>query len=255
SVEQRGVDVLAVVGDGSGQLDEGLDAAAASPLEPAPEQDLGLLVGHPEDHPQLLLEQVGTVEGVVEAGDQGQLLGLLRGKVLGVLEPRPTAVLDLGGLGLLARATDLIPDFAANLVQSGGGPAHHVEGIQADAGVGAVQLGRVDDPLGSVAADLGDVSAALFPKGVEEALYGVQAAAFSRPDHASPDLVHDHGGYLWPRRQLISSIPILVSPLTPSPPRQTPSTTGLRIRPAVCQSTRMSWLQALWEHCVASQAT
>jgi hypothetical protein len=147
-VEQRGLDVLAVVGDGSGQLNEGRDAAAASPLEPALEQGRGLLVGHPEDHPQLLLEQVGTVERIVEAGDQGQLLGLLRGQVLGVLEQRPTAVLDLGGLGLLARAADLVPDFAANLVQSRGGSAHDVEGIQADAGVGAVQLGRVHDPLG-----------------------------------------------------------------------------------------------------------
>jgi hypothetical protein len=61
--------------------------------------------------------------------------------------------------------------------------------------------------------------------------------------------------YLCPRRQLSSSIPILVSPSRRSRPRETSSTTRLMILPTVCQPTRMSWLQALWEHWVASQAT
>src|SRR5690349_732937 len=129
-----------------------------------------------------------------------------------------------------------------------------MERIQADGGVRAVQLGRDDDPLRPVAADVGDQGAARFPKGAEEALCGVPAAAFVRTDQAPMTWSMTTVICLCPRRQLSSSIPILLSPSRRSRPRETSSTTRLMILPTVCQCTRMSWLQALWEHCVASHA-
>ena len=50
-------------------------------------------------------------------------------------------------------------------------------------------------------------------------------------------------------------MPMRSSPSKRSEPREVSSTTRVMILPTVCQSSRISWLQAFCEHWVASQAT
>src|SRR3954454_20854750 len=71
AVKQRGLDVGAVVRDSPGQCHERIDAAASRPLEPALEGPDGVGIVNMEDHPQLLLEQVGAIQRSIELGDQG----------------------------------------------------------------------------------------------------------------------------------------------------------------------------------------
>ena len=73
-----------------------IDPAAPRPLQPALERGHGLVVGKSEDQPQLLFEQVRAVEAPVHVlSDGAQLDLLLLGQVLGVLDQRPAAVLDV----------------------------------------------------------------------------------------------------------------------------------------------------------------
>jgi len=63
--------------------------------------------------------------------------------------------------------------------------------IQADAGVGAVLLNRAQDPLGAIAADVGELGAALLAELLEEALDHFLAAAFGGPDQPTRDVIDD----------------------------------------------------------------
>src|SRR6266702_8612201 len=87
-----------------------------------------------EDHAELLLEQVSSIERCVELGNHGQLGGQGRGEVLGVSQQRPAAAFELAGRYLLARTADRIPDLSAHFVERVGRPLDHMEGIQADGG-------------------------------------------------------------------------------------------------------------------------
>ena len=66
-----------------------------------------------------------------------------------------------------------------------------MEWVQADGGVRAVLLNRAQDPLGAIAADVGELGTALWAKVLEEALHHFLAAAFGRPDQPTPDVIDD----------------------------------------------------------------
>src|SRR5260370_262795 len=85
----------------------------------------------------------------------------------------------------------MVPDLPADLVQRVGRPLDHVEGIQADGGIGAVLLDRDQDPLGTVTADVGELGAALVAEQLEEALDHFLAAAFGGPDQPTRDVIDD----------------------------------------------------------------
>lgn len=79
TVGEGGLDQGGVLADRSGELDEGLERAATSPVESVLEQLNGLLQGQLEDQAELLLEEVRTVQGVVQLGDPGQACPLALG--------------------------------------------------------------------------------------------------------------------------------------------------------------------------------
>ena len=63
--------------------------------------------------------------------------------------------------------------------------------VQADGGVGAVLLDRAQDPLGAIAADVGELGAALWAELLEEALHHFLAATFGGPDQPTSDVIDD----------------------------------------------------------------
>src|SRR4029450_13211579 len=103
--------------------------------------------------------------------------------------------LQLSGLRWLTRATRLVPDLAAHLVQRIGRPADHMNRVEADGGVGAVRLDRAQDPLGAIATDMSELGAALWAELVEEALHHFLAPTFGRPDQTTADMI-DHQGHV-----------------------------------------------------------
>jgi hypothetical protein len=81
-----------------------------------------------EDLAQLLLEQVGAVEGAVGVRDLGEGGVLALGEVLGVLPKGEAGALELAGPGLLTALAGGVPDLAADLVKGVGGPGDDLEG-------------------------------------------------------------------------------------------------------------------------------
>src|SRR5207244_7343996 len=96
--------------------------AAARPGEPGVEQrDRGGRVGFLEDDSELLLQEVGAVEPVVDGGDRGELRLLALGQPLRALPECPAGALQPAGAGRVARAAGLVPDLAPYLVEGVGG--------------------------------------------------------------------------------------------------------------------------------------
>ena len=76
-----------------------------------------MLGGDAVDLAQLLGEQVGAVQALVELLDASELELFALGQVLGVLPEREPGFLELFGELLLALAASLIPDLAADLIE------------------------------------------------------------------------------------------------------------------------------------------
>jgi hypothetical protein len=79
---------VTLLGDPSGDLDERLEAAAPRPFQPGVEEHERVVGLDPVDLAQLLAEQVGAVQPLVELLDPGELELLALGQVLGVLPQR-----------------------------------------------------------------------------------------------------------------------------------------------------------------------
>jgi len=82
---QGRVDGFAVLADAAAEFDEARDPAALGPAEPGVQQLLAFLALEPEDLAELLLEQVGPEQLMVDLRDPGELGLLPVGEVLGVL--------------------------------------------------------------------------------------------------------------------------------------------------------------------------
>ena len=72
-VAYRGFDPGTLVGDGACELDERCESAASGPCEPCVEQRDRFLERYPVDLAELLGEEVGAVEPLVELLDAGEL--------------------------------------------------------------------------------------------------------------------------------------------------------------------------------------
>ena len=120
-VRDRGFDHLALLGDPAGELEEPFQTTSSGPLQPRLEQDQGVLGGDAVDLAQLLGEQVGAVQALVELLDASELELLALGQVPGVLPERELGALELFGELLLALAASLVPDLAADLIERVGG--------------------------------------------------------------------------------------------------------------------------------------
>jgi hypothetical protein len=127
SVAKRRLDPGALLGDGAGEFDERLKPAAAGPSQPRVEQPAGLVESDAVDLAQLLGEQVGAVQPLVELLDAGEFQLLLLGEVARVLPEREAGALELGGELLLALAASLVLDLAADVVERVGGELDEVD--------------------------------------------------------------------------------------------------------------------------------
>jgi hypothetical protein len=74
-VFEGGVDGLSMSGDPAPELHEGWDAAASGPAQPPLEQRLAFVALEREDLPELLFEQVGPEQLVVDLRDPGLCRG------------------------------------------------------------------------------------------------------------------------------------------------------------------------------------
>src|SRR5262252_2044118 len=110
-VAERGLDQGQVGADAAGELDEGLDATATSPAQPVLKQLHCLVHGQLEGQAELLFEQIGAVQGLVQLGDPGQARLLVLGEVLGVLDEGVASALDDLGQAPLVGAPGLVPDL------------------------------------------------------------------------------------------------------------------------------------------------
>jgi hypothetical protein len=74
-------DRVDVVGDGVSEADEGVDAGAPRPLHPLFKEQDGVVEGQLKDESEVLFEQVGAEQRLVDALDPGQLADLPIGQV------------------------------------------------------------------------------------------------------------------------------------------------------------------------------
>ena len=104
-VDERRFDLLALLGDAPGEPSERFKARPSGPFQPGVEQCARLLGGDAVDLPELLGEQVGAVEALVELLDAGERCLLALGQLLGVLPEYEACALEfLGELGLAGAA-------------------------------------------------------------------------------------------------------------------------------------------------------
>ena len=85
SMLEHRLDLCLAPADRAGQGDEGLEAGAAGPGEPALEELHASMWGQLQDLPELLLEQVGAVERGIGPCDGAELGSLSLSQVLRVL--------------------------------------------------------------------------------------------------------------------------------------------------------------------------
>ena len=91
------LDTVPLLGDRAGELDERFESAAPGPAQPRVEQRDRVLESDAVDLAQLLGEQVGAVQLLVELLDARELDLLLLGQVARVLPEREPGALELGG--------------------------------------------------------------------------------------------------------------------------------------------------------------
>ena len=208
------------------------------------------------DLAQLLGEQVGAVEPLVELLDAGELELLALGQVARVLPQREPGALELLGELGLALAARLVPDLAADLVQRVGGQLDEVERVVADAGVGAALADRSGDPRGHVAGDELDLVAALFAEQIQELLDRLAVPAGAGPHQPAGVVVDDDGEVSLPLadRDLIDP-----DPLEPREQvaglRSARRSHALQIQPTVRHAIRISCETAVFDACTVSHAT
>ncbi len=135
----RGLDALALLSDRPREARERREPTAPGPLKSAIEQDDGVLVGDAVDLAQLLGEQIGAEEALVDLLDAGELQLLALGQPLGVLPEREARALQLARELALALAAGLVPDLAADLIERVGRELYEVERVEADRRVGAAR--------------------------------------------------------------------------------------------------------------------
>ena len=256
SVPNGRLDPGTLLGDGARELDERRQARSPRPGEPGVEQRDR--VGEPDavDLAQLLGEQVGAVEPLVELLDAGELELLVLGQVARVLPECEAGSLEfLGELGL-ALAARVVSDLAADLVERVSRELDEVERVVADAGVRAALADRPGDPRRHVAGHQLDLVAALFPQRRSRNFSTVLRsrpgpAHTSRPLSWSTTTVR----YRWPLRIEISSTPMRFSPANRSRVAVASSVTRLQIQPTVRPAIRISCETAVLEAWTASHAT
>ena len=180
-VGDRRLDHSALLGDPAGDLDERLEPAASCPFQPCLEQREGMVGGDAVDLAQLLAEQVGAVQPLVELLDAGELELLALGEVLGVLPEREPGAFELARELRLALAAGLVPHLATDLVQRVGGGLDDVKWVQADDRVRAALGHGAGDPVGVVAGHQRYLRAAFLAQGVEELLGRFAVPAGVRP--------------------------------------------------------------------------
>src|SRR5512139_588460 len=107
--------------NGFGEIDERFDPASSRPEQPVGEERLSLFALELEGEPQLLLEQVRTIEGLVRSCDERQLPSLPRGEILRVLPQGEARALQLASQDGFPVPASLVPHIASDLVESLGG--------------------------------------------------------------------------------------------------------------------------------------
>jgi hypothetical protein len=68
---------------------------------------------------------------------------------------------------------------------------HHMKGIQADGGVGAMLLDWNQDPFGAITADVGELGAALLAEPFKEGVHHFPTATLRRPYQPARDVIDD----------------------------------------------------------------
>lgn len=163
-VGESGLDAGPVGSDRPCQPDERWDATTSGPRQPALQQPGR---AHPlefEDQPQLLFEQVGAVQAVVDAGDPGELGTLAAGQVFRVLPQRVPGTVEVAGQGRVASRAGGVPHLAADLVERVGGPPDDMERVGAQRGVLAAGCHHPRDPFRRVRAHQPQLRTALGPR-------------------------------------------------------------------------------------------
>jgi hypothetical protein len=211
--------------------------AAAGPGKPGVQQRDRAGALELEHQPQLLLEQIGLVEVLVDLCDAGELAALAHGQVLGVLPQREPGTLELAGQRRLPAPPCGVPGLAADLVQRIGRPPHDVKGVQAQHDCRAAAGDRVGDPGGRIRAHMGELAGAIGSEGIKEAFQGLLIVA-GRGPHQPAGVVVDHHGQV----AMALAVGDLVDADAPQPSRRSmswpaSSATRVTIRPAVRQAT------------------
>ena len=174
---QGRVDGFAMPGDASPKFDEARDPAAPGPAEPGVQQLLAFGALEGEDLPELLLEQVGPEQLVVDLRDPVQLGLLPVGEVLWVFPQRVAGALEVAGVHAHPTFAGGVPGVASDLVHGIAGPRDDVEGIGAVDCAGAVRGDLISDALRRVDGDVSDCCATTLTQG--------NASTTRKRDHAT----------------------------------------------------------------------
>jgi len=133
---QGRVDRFAMLGEPLSEVDEGGDAAPTGPAELGVQKLFAFAALEPEHLAELLLEQVGPVQLVVDLRDPGELGLLPVGEVLGVLPQRVAGAFEVAGVHAHPTLAGGVPGVTADLVQGVTGPRDDVKRIGAPDRIG-----------------------------------------------------------------------------------------------------------------------
>lgn len=131
----------------------------------------------------------GALVGLLEIADGALLPGA---EVLPVPQEEPAQAFELLGRLGSAVVPQAVPLLPADLVEGGSRPAHDVEVVQADDGLGGSLGNNGPDPLGPVAADEGQLFGPILTQSIEEGPDGLFRASLGGPDHLARQVVADN---------------------------------------------------------------
>jgi len=141
---------------------------------------------------------IGPPDPASSPADPSELDGLVVGEVVGVLQQRPPAALEVAGVAVIGELAQRLPEVAADLVESVADELDDVKRIRAHDCLGgvAVRGDGLDERGAEIQRDRFDSPGTLGSELIEEPVEGLGVLALGTPDDLAAVVVDNEGQVL-----------------------------------------------------------